>query len=276
VKRILVNPRDPKIKKDGQYIAIDTQFIEAQSPVLLKTNMNVNQYSTKFAVELGFEDILSGKTDSNHSFFMFEYTATSPQLQLHNDINVAFGYGMRIGIVVNNSSFTGAVNLSDLAAQTEIKKATATCTAFFYCLDPGIVDTLSLLLPTGADFNTSYIANIGSAVALIAESMIGATGELLPQYIVEIPTPDQLDYITGLSASYALHGMTKSKSFASEVSRLSDKLAAGSTQYYYDRVELLASASIYNGIMNGSYTEKPDSGQVADADDIYNLWPETN
>jgi len=55
MKRILVNPHAPKIKRDGQYIAIDAQYTEPNNPHLLKTNMNIQQYSTEFAAKLGFE-----------------------------------------------------------------------------------------------------------------------------------------------------------------------------------------------------------------------------
>lgn len=277
MKRILVNPRDPKIKIDGEYKPIDARFEETGESVLYKTNINVDKYSTEFAVQLGFGDILHGRTDSEHSFFMFEYTATSPQLQLDSHgHNIAFGYGMRVGIVVKDSSISGSVNLSQLAAQAEIKSAETICSADFYSIDTSIFQTLNLLLPSEQPFDASYITNIGSAVALIAETMIKNPGteKLLPQYVVEIPTSEQLTYITGLSASYALHGMTHSKSFDSEVSRLNDKLGSGNKDYFYDRVELLASTSIYDNIMDSNYSSTPSSSQVTQAKSIYNLWPE--
>ena len=148
MKRILLDPKDPKLyKENGEHVPLEiTPISTGSNDILLKTNVNVSQFSTKFAASLGFSDLVSGRMDSKHSFFLFEYAATSPQLQNSTtdgqNVNVAFGYSMRIGIVVKNDTISGNVNLSSLAAQATIKSAETLCQTQFYKIDRSILGDL--------------------------------------------------------------------------------------------------------------------------------------
>lgn len=281
MKKILLNPLDPKIhKQNGEVRSIKTKSLSRSnfdSDVI--TNVEVSQLAVSMAAQLDFGGLFSGKAEADYSFFLFEYYGIDPQLKLDSDgNNVALGYAMRIGIAVEKGSVKGNVSLSSLAAQATISGAKATCSAKFYGVDSSIFGELSSLLPNNATFDAEYVSKVGQGIGVIAESVAKGSGvnveDQLPLYAVDIPSDNDFIYLQSVSTSFALKQITEGRSYNDAIQRKDQKVKDHKQDYYWALVNDATASIIYNVIMNGDLNSSPNKDQKNKAKAIYDkCWP---
>ena len=281
MKKILLNPLDPKIhKQNGEVRSVKTESLSRSNFDLdVITNVEVSQMSVSMAVQLDFGGLFSGKAEADYSFFLFEYYGIDPQLRLDSDgNNVALGYAMRIGISVEKGSVKGNVSLSGLAAQATISGASAVCSAKFYGVDSNIFGKLTSLLPNNATFDAEYVAKVGQGIGIIAESVARGSGvnveDQLPLYAVDIPSDNAFTYLQSVSTSFALKQITEGRSYTDAIQRKDKKVKGNNHDYYWELVNDAVACVVYKVIMNGDLTSNPNKDQKNKAKAIYDkCWP---
>lgn len=230
---------------------------------LTLSNFKSQKFEASVMLNLGFDSLVSGKTDNNYSFFMFELSFVDPLLRIQPilgiDRAVQWGTSVRIGISVESTDNTASLNLAGLSASATVKGTSTSVEARFEGMSLALSLSLGSFITLGAVFDATMMNNIGKLVETFQQSVRSDPSSIIPTSLqsADLMSAADLKYHQGVSAAYAIHRIKQSQKLQNALDRLDDKLDNNNTSFLYSMVDPWLVRSVYNKISDGNPFDKP-------------------
>jgi hypothetical protein len=247
-------------------------------PTLSLADVKISQYTRRLGVTLGYGGLFNFSTDVKSSLYLIEFLATSPEISVPEQENLAvtMGVGVRVILVTTQVEGKGVGNLAGISAMATLSTAHHNYTVDFVGLPGSVRQSFNNAFPIQPTFNLDVMRSFGAAISQLADSMVQLAKKqpekLEPKMVSLVEFVPEPYSTLGIAASngYALHRITQNDTYDDAVERLSDRIEAKNRSFPYEQVDPTAVEIIYARIVGGE-TSKPTTDQKSLAEKIQRL-----